>query len=58
MRATYIGNKNKLSEWIFETILQNTENCSSFFDIFAGTGIVTKKLLEKFDLWAFTFFSS
>lgn len=44
----YIGNKNKLTKWIEELIETNTEG-SSFFDVFAGTGTVTKAVLDKFD---------
>ncbi len=39
----YIGNKFKLSDWIFEHIQKHTQNCQSFFDAFAGTGILSKK---------------
>lgn len=44
----YIGNKNKLLNWIADLICENT-NGSTFFDVFAGTGVVTKKMLEKYD---------
>lgn len=44
----YIGNKNKLTKWIEELIITNTEG-NSFFDVFAGTGIVTKTMLDKYD---------
>lgn len=44
----YIGSKTLLSDWIFEKI---RENCTgnSFFDVFAGTAIISKKALEYFD---------
>ncbi len=45
----YIGNKNKLTNWILETILSETENCKSFLDIFAGTGSVAKASFKYFD---------
>ena len=45
----YIGNKNKLTNWILETILAETENCKSFLDIFAGTGSVAKASFKHFD---------
>lgn len=44
----YIGNKNKLLNWISELVEEHTEG-SSFIDVFAGTGVVTKKMLEQFD---------
>jgi len=45
----YIGNKNKLSNWIFETIAQQTENCSTFFDVFAGTGTIAQKAMKIYN---------
>ena len=45
----YIGNKNKLSDWIFETIAQQTQDCNTFFDVFAGTGTMAKKAFNFFD---------
>lgn len=44
----YIGNKNKLLNWIEKLVLDNTEG-KSFFDVFAGTGVVTKKFIDKYD---------
>lgn len=44
----YIGNKNKLLPWIKELIEDNTFG-NSFFDVFAGTGIVTKEFIDKYD---------
>lgn len=44
----YIGNKNKLLHWISELINNHTEG-KIFFDVFAGTGVVTKKMLDSFD---------
>ncbi len=44
----YIGNKNKLLNWIADLINENTDG-ATFFDVFAGTGVVTKKMLEKYD---------
>lgn len=44
----YIGNKNKLMPWINKLIHDNTEG-TSFFDVFAGTGSVTKWELSDFD---------
>ncbi|MHB1698376.1 MAG: Dam family site-specific DNA-(adenine-N6)-methyltransferase [bacterium] len=45
----YIGNKSKLANWIIETILTQTGNCNSFFDIFAGTATVSKKAFNYFE---------
>lgn len=44
----YVGSKYKLMPWIKELI---EEHCSgnSFFDVFAGTGVVTDYLLQNFD---------
>ena len=44
----YIGNKSKLLEWIFEKIRENTIG-SSFFDVFSGTGSVSKEALNYYD---------
>ncbi|MGB4588965.1 MAG: DNA adenine methylase [Clostridiaceae bacterium] len=44
----YIGSKNKLLNWISELVDEHTIG-KSFFDVFAGTGVVTQKMLEKFD---------
>lgn len=41
----YIGSKSKLSSWIVGLILENTTG-NSFFDVFAGTGVMTKAMLE------------
>lgn len=43
----YIGGKNKLSDWISNLILNNTEG-DSFFDVFAGTGIISKVMLNNY----------
>lgn len=44
----YVGSKYKLMPWIRELII---ENCSgtSFFDVFAGTGVVSDFLLQDFN---------
>ena len=44
----YIGNKNKLLNWISDLIDAHTEG-NSFFDVFAGTGVVSKEMLGKYD---------
>ena len=45
----YIGSKTQLSDWIFECINSQTRDCKSFCDIFAGTGIVSKKAMDIFE---------
>ncbi|MDR1033898.1 MAG: DNA adenine methylase [Bifidobacteriaceae bacterium] len=44
----YIGNKHKLSDWIFENI---TAHCtgSVFFDAFAGTGVISAEALKHYN---------
>lgn len=44
----YTGSKYKLSDWIVELISSNCEG-NSFCDIFAGTAIVSKKIIEHVD---------
>jgi adenine-specific DNA-methyltransferase len=44
----YIGNKNKLLTWIFDTIAQNTQDAHIFFDLFAGTGTVGKFAMQTY----------
>ena len=45
----YIGNKAKLTEWIMSTIEAETENISSFIDVFSGTASVASKAMKKYD---------
>jgi len=45
----YIGSKAKLIDWIIQTIKKETTDVHSFFDVFAGTGVVTKAALSHFD---------
>lgn len=42
----YIGCKAKLADWIMSVIKDNTENATSFCDIFAGTGIISGRALQ------------
>lgn len=44
----YIGNKAKLLNWIRGLVDEYTTG-NSFFDVFAGTGVVTKEFLDEFD---------
>lgn len=45
----YMGSKAKLTDWIMDVILKNTENVHSFCDIFAGTGVVANASINRFD---------
>lgn len=44
----YIGSKAKLTNWIIDTLLEETENSSSLIDIFAGTASVAKAASNHF----------
>lgn len=44
----YTGSKYKLMEWIRELIKDNCEG-KTFFDIFAGTGVVTEYLINDYE---------
>lgn len=44
----YIGNKNKLMNWI-SSLLEEHTNGDIFFDVFAGTGTVSKYILPKYN---------
>ena len=41
----YIGSKAKLIDWIMTTIKREAAGARTFFDVFAGTGVVTKAAL-------------
>ncbi|MBO5143858.1 MAG: DNA adenine methylase [Treponema sp.] len=45
----YIGCKQKLVDWIFDIIDNETTNIHTATDIFAGTGVVAKKMLGLYD---------
>lgn len=45
----YIGCKQKLIEWIFGIIQNETKEIKTATDIFAGTGVVAKKMLGLYD---------
>ncbi|NLE04457.1 MAG: helix-turn-helix domain-containing protein [Crenarchaeota archaeon] len=45
----YIGCKQKLVDWIFDIIQSETKNIHTATDIFAGTGVVAKKMLGMYD---------
>ncbi|MDE5588993.1 MAG: DNA adenine methylase [Acetatifactor sp.] len=44
----YTGSKFKLLDWIEELILENCEG-NSFFDVFAGTGVVSERMHIHYD---------
>lgn len=46
----YIGSKSKLLKWIKELIEEHTTG-DSFFDVFAGTGVVSKELLHNYNVF-------
>ncbi len=45
----YIGSKAKLVDWIFDLISKETKDVHTATDIFAGTGVVSKRMLDTFD---------
>ena len=45
----YTGCKYKLTDWIKEVIKEGCPNCTSFCDIFAGTGVVTASVIDMFE---------
>lgn len=45
----YIGCKTKLVDWIFSLIDEHTHDVHSFCDIFAGTGVVAYRALQKYE---------
>lgn len=45
----YIGSKAKLAQWIKLILQQECPDCSSFLDVFSGTGIITKTMLDEYD---------
>ncbi len=44
----YTGSKYKLSDWIIELVNDNCKG-TSFCDLFAGTGIISEKMLQHID---------
>ena len=47
----YVGNKFRLTGWIRDMIIAECPGCSSFFDVFAGTGSVSASMLDIFDVF-------
>ncbi len=47
----YTGSKYKITNWIGEIIDENCIDCFSFCDLFAGTGVVTDSVIDKFNVF-------
>ena len=45
----YIGCKQKLVDWIFDIIQAETDDVHTATDIFAGTGVIAKRMLGMYD---------
>jgi adenine-specific DNA-methyltransferase len=45
----YTGSKYKLKAWIESEILSNCKDCSSFCDLFSGTGVISATMLKHFN---------
>ena len=45
----YIGNKAKLVDWIFGIVDTETSDIHCATDIFAGTGVVAKRMIQKYE---------
>lgn len=45
----YIGNKQKLLDWIFSIVKSECAGSKTFTDIFAGTGIVSSVAIQHYD---------
>lgn len=45
----YIGSKSKLTSWIMDIVDNYTKDVHTFCDIFAGTGTVANRAVEKFE---------
>ena len=50
----YTGSKYKLLDWIEELILENCEG-SIFFDVFAGTGVVSDRMKAHYSKMIYSF---
>ena len=44
-----IGCKAKLADWIFENIEKETKDAHSFCDIFAGTGSISNRAVDRYE---------
>ena len=47
----YTGSKYKITEWINEILTCECPDCISFCDLFAGTGVVTDSVINKYKLF-------
>ena len=45
----YTGSKQKLIKWIKSVMMEECKNCTSFFDVFGGTGVVTSECLDLYN---------
>ena len=45
----YAGSKYKLIDWINKLLDENCLDCTSFFDVFGGTGVVTANVLDRYE---------
>lgn len=45
----YTGSKHKITGWINEILDVECHDCSSFCDLFAGTGVVTDSVINKYE---------
>ncbi|GIM57833.1 DNA adenine methylase [Capnocytophaga canimorsus] len=45
----YIGNKAKLTDWIFEIIKTETQETNVFIDVFSGTSIIAKEAMKFYN---------
>lgn len=45
----YTGSKTKITAWINQIIDNNCKESNSFCDLFAGTGVVTYSVIEKYN---------
>lgn len=45
----YTGSKYKLMNWIKDNMKEYCKDCHTFFDVFAGTGVVSAECLELYD---------
>ena len=45
----YIGCKAKLADWIFYNIEKETQDAHSFCDIFAGTGSISNRAVDRYE---------
>ena len=44
----YTGSKYKISNWIKSIVLKECPGCTSFCDLFAGTGVITNSLIPEY----------